>query len=233
MQLVILKSQCQNNFMMNGDKINKEYWKNIKPEKILSGTVFPGKELTQYLKPGDKILDVGCGTGKVSEYLFKKGYSVTGIDINIKALKKGEKINKNISYKRADITNKIPFGSGAFDSIVVPYVLTSIISKEKQKIATKEIRRVLKKGGHIWLCDATYSPDYKKRYEIAKKIIGEDNLAFSYNKSNKIERVLRHYKEADFDVLFAGLSKIYRSKISFNSPHSGMNIKSLKIIYKK
>jgi ubiquinone/menaquinone biosynthesis C-methylase UbiE len=218
---------------MNSDKINKEYWKNIEPEKILSGTVFPGRELTQRLKSGKKVLDIGCGAGKVSDYLFKKGYSVTGIDINIKALKEARKINKNINYKKADITSKIPFASGTFDAVVVPYVFTSIISKEEQKIGAKEIKRVLKKGGYLWLCDATYSPEYKERYQIAKKILGEDNVGFSYDKSNKIERVIRHYREEDFDTLFSDLSKIYLSKISFPSPHSGAMIRSLKIIYQK
>lgn len=218
---------------MNSDKINKEYWKNIKPEKILSGTVFPDKELTQYLKFGNKILDVGCGTGKVSNYLFKMGYSVTGVDINTHALKEGRRINKNINYKKTDITNKIPFADETFDAIIVPYVFTSIISIKKQKVVAKEIVRILKKGGYLWLCDATYSPDYKKRYQIAKKVLKEDNVGFSYDKSNKIERVIRHYMENDFDALFTSLLKIYLSKISFRSPHSGAIINSLKIIYQK
>ncbi len=218
---------------MDSDKFNKEYWKNIQPEKILSGTVFPGPELTNHLKVRSNILDVGCGIGKVSDFLFRKGYTVTGVDLNVKALKEGKKINGNISYKRADITNELPFANETFDAVVVPYVFASIISKKKQIAAAKEIIRVLKSGGYLWLCDATYSPDYKSRYQIAKKILGEDSVGFSYDKNNKIERVIRHYEQDDFNALFAGLSKIYLSKISFSSPHSGVTIKSLKIVYQK
>lgn len=33
-----------------------------------------------YLKPGDKILDLGCGSGRDSKYFLDKGYDVTSVD---------------------------------------------------------------------------------------------------------------------------------------------------------
>ena len=132
---------------MNSDKINKEYWEKVEPEKILSGTVFPGRELMKYLKSGDNILDVGCGAGKVSSYLFEKGYRVTGIDINKEALKEGKKINKDIIYKKADITKKIPFADNFFDAVIVFDVFEHI---ENDHQAVREAYRVLKKGGTLF-----------------------------------------------------------------------------------
>jgi len=39
------------------------------------------------LKPGAAILDVGCGTGRHSVELAKRGYKVTGIDLSAEMLK--------------------------------------------------------------------------------------------------------------------------------------------------
>ena len=33
-----------------------------------------------YLKPGDKILDLGCGSGRDSRYFLSKGYDVFSVD---------------------------------------------------------------------------------------------------------------------------------------------------------
>ncbi len=219
--------------MIDSDKINKEYWENVEPEKILAGLSFPGEELTQHLKEGSTVLDFGCGTGKVSEYLFDKGYKVTGIDINDAALEENRKRNSEIIYQKADVTEKLSFSDESFDAIVISYVFVSIITKENQQAAAKEIQRVLKKGGYVWLCEATESADYSERYKIAKEALGEDHLALSFNDEKQVKRVIRHYEEKDFDELFAGLSKVDSSKLVVRSPSSGMNVESLRLVYKK
>lgn len=45
------------------------------------------EEYVSHLEPGDAILDVGCGAGiPVDDYLVKKGFGVTGIDISDKQI---------------------------------------------------------------------------------------------------------------------------------------------------
>lgn len=215
------------------DDINKKYWANVEPEKMLSGLSFPGSELLSYLTLNDKILDVGCGVGKVSEYLTEKGYIVTGIDLNEKAIKQAQERNKKIKYKIVDVTETLPFENDSFDAIVVSFLFVSLIMKENQEVVAKEMTRVLKKGGYIWICEATYSPDYEERYKLGKKVFGEDLIAFSFDADNQVKRIIRHYREEDLDILFASLIKIESSKIVVQSPSSGMDVKSLKVVYKK
>jgi len=59
-----------------------------------------------------KILDVGCGTGRHSIELSKRGYKVTGIDLSekqiAKAIEKAQKLNLNINFIKCDARN-LPF----------------------------------------------------------------------------------------------------------------------------
>ncbi len=57
-----------------------EYEKNI--PNYFEPTNEAVKTLAKYLKPGAKILDVGCGTSLASKLLSKKGYKITAIDIS-------------------------------------------------------------------------------------------------------------------------------------------------------
>lgn len=219
--------------MIDGNNINKKYWSNIEPEKIMAGTSYPGLEILGRLEHGAHILDVGCGLGVISEYLDKKGYAVTGIDINSRAIAEDQARSKDITYLVADATERLPFPTNSFDGIVVPYLFVSIIDRERQLIAAQEITRVLKNGGYLWICEATQSSDYIDRYKIGKEKTGEDNIALSLTETGEIKRVIRHYTEAELDSLFSGLSKIESTRVVIKSPHSGMNVESLRIVYQK
>lgn len=75
---------------------------------------------------GNKLLDVGCGTGEHLRFL-SKDYDCSGIDINQKLLDIASKKNKNIEFRQADMTD---FNLGQrFDVITclfsaIGYVLT-------------------------------------------------------------------------------------------------------------
>ncbi|MDD3284568.1 MAG: class I SAM-dependent methyltransferase [Patescibacteria group bacterium] len=222
---------------MKEDEINKQYWSNEKPEKILAGVYFPGEELTKFIKMKSTILDVGCGSGKVSEYLHKKNYIVTGIDINKNALKENNQRNSNITYIKADITERLPFNDSTFDAITVPYVFVSIIDKEEAQYAATELIRVLKTNGILWLCEATYSKDYEERYKIGKELTGLKNIAtavFSDGPDKgKVQRFIHHYSGEEMDEIFQSLTKLSSKQLGIISPSSGMKVQTIITVYKK
>lgn len=72
------------------------------------------------LKPGAAILDVGCGTGRHSVELARRGYKVTGIDLSAEMLKEAREKAKTagveVNWIRADATDfKLP---GKFDAAI-------------------------------------------------------------------------------------------------------------------
>ncbi len=104
------------------------------------------------LKPrkGERILDVGCGTGNYSIKLAKLGCVVVGIDpskdmIN-RALEKSMKLHlKDVSFKLGK-AEELPFPDEDFDAVVS---VTAIEFFDEVEKAVSEMFRVLKSGGRL------------------------------------------------------------------------------------
>ncbi|MGF1786419.1 class I SAM-dependent methyltransferase [Photobacterium swingsii] len=99
------------------------------------------------------ILDLGCGTGVYTEYLFKQGAStVTCIDysqdmINLVTNKLGTLFGNRITAYAHDLTKGLPNEApNSFDVIICPLVLHYI---EDLSFVFEEIHRVLKVGGYM------------------------------------------------------------------------------------
>lgn len=99
-----------------------------------------------YLKEGDKVLDLGCGNGRYYE-LFKNT-EYTGIDNSEKLIKIAQNKYPKINFQVADSLN-LPFEENSFDKIYSIAVLHRIPSKEFRLRFFEEARRVLKKDGNL------------------------------------------------------------------------------------
>jgi ubiquinone/menaquinone biosynthesis C-methylase UbiE len=115
------------------------------------------------VKPGMKVLEVGCGAGITSRYIAKKyNVEVTAIDINKKMIEKAKERSKEISnlkYMVAD-AQKLPFKSNSFDIVFCQSVIAFVPKKQK---AINEFKRVLKKGAYMALNEATWKRDPPKK----------------------------------------------------------------------
>jgi SAM-dependent methyltransferase len=101
-----------------------------------------------------RVLDLGCGSGRHLVYLAKHGFEVYGIDISETGIKlskewlKEENLKANL--KIGDIYKKLPYPNNFFDAIISVQVLHHN-KIEKIRKAIKEIERVLKPGGLIFI----------------------------------------------------------------------------------
>jgi len=100
-----------------------------------------------------RILDVGCGTGRISLKLLKKGAKVFGIDISNKMLQKARDKTKKYRGRcefRIVSLYKIPYKKQEFDLVLFNLVLSHIKKLDK---AISEISRVLKRNGVLIISD--------------------------------------------------------------------------------
>ncbi len=108
------------------------------------------KKFTEHyqLKPGQKVLDVGCGMAHLLYELTQEvpGILVYGIDISQYALAHAkEEIRDRLQYGQAQ---EIPFGDGEFDLVISLTTLHNLKVYELKK-AVQEIERVSKGNSYI------------------------------------------------------------------------------------
>jgi ubiquinone/menaquinone biosynthesis C-methylase UbiE len=110
------------------------------------------------VKPGDRVLDVGCGTGNLTltakSSAGAKG-AVHGIDaapemIDV-ARKKAQRSAMDVTFE-VGLIEKIPFPDATFDVVVSRLVIHHLPDDLKHQ-GFAEILRVLKPGGHLLVAD--------------------------------------------------------------------------------
>jgi len=94
---------------------------------------------------GEKILDIGCGSGILVGKLSKAGYIAHGVDWSQPAIEYAKR-NTVGEYTVADINYGMTDIKGKYDMVVASHILEHI---ENPDMFFKEIRRVLKPYGYI------------------------------------------------------------------------------------
>lgn len=110
------------------------------------------------LHQGEKVLDVGCGTGSLStlsKIAVGENGEVAGIDIAPKMIQRAQQKAKNanldIHYQVASIS-RLPYPDNNFD-MVVSSLMFHHLPVEIKKSGLLEIHRVLKEQGKLFICD--------------------------------------------------------------------------------
>lgn len=109
------------------------------------------------IKPGDKVLDLGSGSGMdlfiASHETGQLGHA-TGIDMTIEQLEKSKELAAKNKYANVSFVNgfieELPFANNEFDVVISNGVIN--LTPEKGKVFL-EIARVLKKGGRMAISD--------------------------------------------------------------------------------
>lgn len=104
-------------------------------------------KFVRHLKPGAKILDAGCGSGRDSKQFLDRGYSVTAMDASI------EMVKLSSAYTKLDTLHmsfeEMTFDA-EFDGIWCSASLLHVPS-EKLHSALKKIKRALKPNGILFI----------------------------------------------------------------------------------
>ncbi|MCK5096132.1 MAG: class I SAM-dependent methyltransferase [Candidatus Pacebacteria bacterium] len=107
------------------------------------------QSILNYVEPGMKVLDIGCGEGVMSVLMAKKGAKVTGCDLskpNIEACIAYAKRNYvKVEFVIGD-AEVVPFGDNSFDLVVSSHVLEHLPDFDR---GLQEIMRVTKKRAVI------------------------------------------------------------------------------------
>jgi len=164
------------------------------------------------LKGGEKILEIGIGTGLSLKY-YPKDCFVTGVDLSPNMLKKAEDKanNKNLANVKLHVMDAtdLVFNNSSFDYIIAGFVI-SVCSTPH--LVIKEMKRVLKDSGRIVFINHFMSKNtVVKKVEktvnpLTKKIGWRMDISIDdiFNDTGiTLERVIKLNKIAPWSIVIA------------------------------
>ena len=103
------------------------------------------------VSPGDRVLDVCCGTGDLALSAAEAGGKVTGLDFSEQMLERARAKEPAIEWVSGDAL-ALPFADGAFDAVTIGFGLRNLADGE---LGLAEMRRVLSPGGRVAILEIT------------------------------------------------------------------------------
>jgi demethylmenaquinone methyltransferase/2-methoxy-6-polyprenyl-1,4-benzoquinol methylase len=103
------------------------------------------------VRPGDRVLDVCCGTGDLAVAAHEAGGKVTGLDFSEPMLERARGKSGEIDWIAGDAL-AMPFADGSFDVVTVGFGVRNF---EELPRGLAELRRVLRPGGRLAVLEIT------------------------------------------------------------------------------
>jgi len=115
------------------------------------------------LKARGPVLELGCGTGRVTKSLARAGVDIVGIDRSAPMLERA----RGGRLVRGDI-RALPFAARSFSMVLAPYGILQSLTKPRDLAATlASVARVVERGGTFGI---DLVPDVPKWREYANKV---------------------------------------------------------------
>lgn len=110
-----------------------------------------------WARPGERILDIGTGTGWTARNVARSGATVVGVDIADELLSAARSLSSHIvpaiEFQHAD-AESLPFSDSAFDGVISTFGL--MFAPDQESVAS-ELKRICKPGGRAVI--AAWTPD--------------------------------------------------------------------------
>ena len=179
-------------------------------------------------KAGGPVLELGCGTGRVSLPLARAGVSLVGIDRSASMLARARRrkrskspnhqFTKSLRLVRGDI-RALPFQARSFAMVVAPYgILQSLIRPGDLAATLSSVARIIEPGGTFGIDLVPYVPKWRE-YEDRVQLRGRAGAAqITLRESVRQDRV-RHLTtfEQRYIERRGGKTREYRFDLTFRT----------------
>ena len=188
----------------------RDYWNRIGPSKPFSHQANIGR-LRDLLRPDSRILDFGCGYGRVLGQLYESGYTnLIGVDTAPAMVDAARLRFPGISFQQVVNPPNLAVADASVDAVLVFAVLTCVPSDHGQRSIMREIRRFLRPSGVLYISDLWLQTDIRnlQRYEQGHAKYG------TYGVFDLPEGVtLRHHDRRWIETLTNGFERLALDEI--------------------
>lgn len=156
------------------------------------------------LRPGHRVLDLGCGTGTLTVQIKQSqpGAEVVGLDGDADILRRAaaKRDRAGVAFDLVEgFSDRLPFADGSFDRVLCSLLLHHLTTDAKRRTLA-EVFRVLRPGGQVHVADwgAPQDPLMRAAFVIVQLVDGfattDDNV------KGRIPAMLRDAGLVDVDV---------------------------------
>ena len=126
------------------------------------------------VRPGDRVVDVCCGTGDLAIAALPVAADVVGLDFSEAMLERARRKAPGIEWVQGDAL-ALPFDDASFDAATVGFGVRNVEDLER---ALAELRRVLRPGGRVGILEITrprglLAPFYRLWFDVLIPLAGK------------------------------------------------------------
>lgn len=169
--------------------------------------------IQRYIKPDDRMIEIGAGTGRYSHALARQGYAVDAVELiphNIEIFRQHTQPNEKITITQGNAMDLSVFVSNTYDMTMLLGPMYHLFTKADKRQALQEAIRVTKPGGLVFAAYCISDPsilDYGFKQGHIFELIEKEMLETEHFKafSNPRDLFELHRKE-DIDDLMRGFN---------------------------
>lgn len=147
------------------------------------GLPFGASEILAVVTGARRVLDVGCGSGRLTVALALAGAAVTGIDTSLERLgqarERAAAAAVELELLEADFNAPLPFADGAFDAVTSRL---AVMAADDPVATLRELARVLEPGGRLvtvlW-ASLSENPWFAVPREAVADVVGAERASFA------------------------------------------------------
>jgi ubiquinone/menaquinone biosynthesis C-methylase UbiE len=190
--------------MVNSSHMSQQFYQHLGAQGLAARTTSAWDEqiitaIEHRLKSNHRILDVGCGYGRITIPLATRGYRIEGIDLSPTLIQHAQAAAKASSVRVKFILGSmcdLPYEENSFDAIICLWsAFHELLTKKEQLQAIRSMQYVLKKGGVAMIEGASYERPSKRaikerqfyghQHRIRRDIIeGERNDHYNHDEQS-------------------------------------------------
>ena len=161
------------------------------------------KDLSQYVKTGDRVLDLGCGNGRLYMVFENRKVEYVGVDSSKRLIELGRKRFPQANFIVTSALD-LPFKKQEFNTIFSIAFLHHLPSQKLRLKVLENCYSFLKQNGYL-ICSVwnLFQPRLIRKYRIWQILFGFKNVFIPFKfEDRKVQRYYHVFTNREFKKLF-------------------------------